>query len=48
MQVFSKSDGKKLAEYKLDCLPAFDGLIAAGGSLYMVTQDGSILCFQGR
>jgi hypothetical protein len=48
MQVFSKTDGKKLAEHQLDCLPAFDGLIAAGGSLYMVTQDGSVLCFQGE
>ncbi|MBC8869490.1 MAG: PQQ-binding-like beta-propeller repeat protein [Planctomycetes bacterium] len=48
MQVFSKNDGKKLAEHKLDCLPAFDGLIAASGSLYMVTQDGSIVCYQGK
>jgi len=48
MQVFSKTDGKKLAEHKLECLPAFDGLIAANGSLYMVTEDGSILCYQGR
>jgi len=48
MQVFSKTDGKKLAEHKLDHLPAFDGLIAAAGSLYMVTEDGSIVCFQGR
>ena len=48
MQVFSKKDGKKVAEHKLECLPAFDGLIAASGSLYMVTEDGSILCYQGR
>jgi len=48
MQVFSKTDGRKLAEHKLDCLPAFDGLIAANGSLYMVTDDGSVLCHQGK
>jgi len=48
MQVFSKNDGEKLAEHKLECLPAFDGLIAANGSLYMVTADGSILCYQGK
>jgi hypothetical protein len=47
LQVFSKTDGTKLAEQKLDCLPAFDGLIAAGGRLYMVTQDGSIRCYRG-
>jgi outer membrane protein assembly factor BamB len=46
MQVFSKTDGKKLAEHELDCLPAFDGLIAAGGSLYMVTVDGSIMRYR--
>jgi hypothetical protein len=45
MQVFSKADGRKLAEHKLDRLPAFDGLIAAAGSLYMVTEDGSVVCY---
>lgn len=39
-QVFSKTDGQNLAEYKLACLPAFDGLIAASGSSYVVTKDG--------
>jgi len=48
MQVFSKTDGKKLAEHPLESLPAFDGLIAANGSLYMVTNDGSILCYRGK
>jgi outer membrane protein assembly factor BamB len=48
MQVFSKTDGEKLAEHKLGYLPAFDGLVAARGSLYMVTENGSILCYQGR
>jgi hypothetical protein len=48
LQVFSKTDGEKLAEQKLECLPAFDGLIAASGSLYMVTEGGSLLCYRGR
>lgn len=48
MQVFSKYDGKKLAEHKLECLPAYDGLIAANGSLYMTTGDGSIVCYRGK
>ena len=48
MQVFSKADGKKLAEHKLDYLPAFDGLIAAEGKLYMVTENGSIICYKGK
>ncbi|NQT15646.1 MAG: hypothetical protein HQ582_23010 [Planctomycetes bacterium] len=31
-----------------DWSPAFDGLVAAQGSLYMVTESGSILCFESR
>jgi hypothetical protein len=48
MQVFDKKSGKKLAEYKLKALPSFDGLIAAEGKLYMVTDKGSIICFKGK
>jgi len=48
MQVFSKKDGKKLNEKKLAYLPAFDGLIAANGKLYMVTEYGSIICYEGK
>jgi hypothetical protein len=45
--VVSAADGQKLAEYSLDSQPAFDGLIAAGGRLYLSTADGSVLCFHG-
>ena len=38
------SSGKKLAEYELDSLPAFDGLIAAEGRLYLCTEDGRVIC----
>jgi len=48
MQVWSKKDGRKLAEKKLPCLPAFDGLIAANGKLYMATECGSVICFKGK
>ena len=41
----STADGKKLAEYKLDSPPVFDGLAAANGRLYMSTQAGKVLCF---
>jgi hypothetical protein len=40
----STSDGQKLAEYELDTLPRFDGMIAAGGRLYCSMADGSVLC----
>jgi outer membrane protein assembly factor BamB len=41
----SAADGKKLAEYPLDALPVFDGLIAADGNLYLSSQDGKLTCF---
>jgi len=37
-----------MGERRLRSLPAFDGLIAAEASLYMVTEDGSVLCYQSR
>jgi len=46
--VVSTTDGRKLAEYPLEGLPAFDGLIAAGGRLYLVTIDGKVLCYGGK
>jgi len=48
LQVFAKKDGAKRAELQLDCLPAFDGLVAADGRLYLVTEDGKILCLGGQ
>lgn len=45
LYVVSTADGKKLAEYKLDSPPVFDGMAAANGRLYLVSNDGKILCF---
>jgi len=42
--VVATEDGKKLAEYHLDSLPVFDGMIAARGQLFISTQDGRLLC----
>jgi outer membrane protein assembly factor BamB len=47
MWAISADTGNKLAEWKLDGLPLFDGLIAVSGRLYLVTEDGTVLCFQG-
>jgi hypothetical protein len=44
----SADDGSKLAEYKLDALPAWDGMAAAYGKLFIVNQDGSIDCWGVR
>ena len=40
----SPTDGKKLAAYRLDFAPRFDGLIAANGRLYCCTLDGAVVC----
>jgi hypothetical protein len=42
----SAKTGKKIAEiYHMDAPPVYDALIAAGGSLYLSTTDGTIHCF---
>ncbi len=44
----SPSDGRKLAEYKLNSVPAWDGMAAADGRLYLATNDGCVLCMAGE
>lgn len=40
----SKDGGEKIAAYRLDFVPRFDGLIAANGKLYVSTLGGQVLC----
>jgi len=40
----SASNGEKLADYKLDSPPVFDGMAAAAGRLYIATMNGSLVC----
>jgi hypothetical protein len=42
----SAETGNKLAEYRLDDLPAFDGMVAANGRLFMATTGHKLLCFE--
>lgn len=44
----SAADGKKISELKLAASPVWDGMVAANGRLYMATQDGKVLCFEGK
>ena len=37
--------GDGMADYPLESQPAFDGLIAASGRLYMATTGGKVICF---
>jgi outer membrane protein assembly factor BamB len=44
--VVSAADGKKTTEISLEKPPVFDGLIAAGGRLYLSTIDGRVVCLK--
>lgn len=44
----SAADGEKLSEMSLESVPVFDGLIAAGGRLYLSTADGKVRCMTGK
>jgi outer membrane protein assembly factor BamB len=46
--VTSTTDGSKLAEHEMESLPVFDGMIAAAGRLYIVTQDGRLICMGSK
>jgi len=48
LAVFAADDGKKFAEYKLPALPVWDGMVAAGGRLFISTRDGGIVCMGKR
>lgn len=45
--IFS-ADGSKLHTVKLNALPVFDGLCAAGDKAFLATQDGTIRSFGAR
>ncbi|NQT37707.1 MAG: PQQ-binding-like beta-propeller repeat protein [Planctomycetes bacterium] len=42
----SSKDGKKLFQKQLDYLPAFDGMIAARGKVFVTTTDGKVVCYE--
>jgi len=44
----STTDGKTLAEHKLASIPAWDGMAAAAGKLYMTTMDGAVVCMAAK
>ncbi len=45
--VLDKTDGGVINRFSLDTIPVFDGMVAAGDSLYLATTDGRILCLSG-
>jgi hypothetical protein len=47
-RVVSTYDGSTLAEFEMEEVPVFDGLIAAGDRLYMSSMDGTLICLGGK
>ena len=45
LQAVSAGTGQKLSELQLDAPPAFDGMAAAEGRLFISMTDGTIRCF---
>jgi hypothetical protein len=49
LQAFSAKNGKPEGKaLTLTSPPAFDGLVAARGRLYLATQDGRLICLAGK
>ncbi len=44
LTVVSAGTGEKLSEKGITAIPVWDGMIAAGGRLYMSLQDGTVVC----
>ena len=44
--LYAKSDGTKITEIPLDAAPLFDGLSAARENVFLVTEQGEVLCFE--
>jgi len=48
LMAISASDGTKLAQYRLDSSPVFDGMAAAGGRLYISLENGHLVCMDDK
>ena len=47
LNVYSARDGSLVKSNELPFLPAFDGMIAVRGRLYVAGQDGKLICLAG-
>jgi outer membrane protein assembly factor BamB len=47
LQVVGSRAGKILSTHPLSASPVWDGMAIAGGCLYVVLEDGEVLCMQG-
>ena len=41
-------DGRKIAEYRLDAAPAWDGMAIANGKLFISLKNGELVCYGSK
>ena len=46
LRVVNKHSGETISMYEVDFLPAWDGMAAAHGCLYVATRDGRVICLK--
>ena len=47
LRVYAREDGKRLAEYKIESDPVFDGVATAYGDLFISLKNGKLVCMGG-
>ena len=47
LKAVSADTGETLSDITLDSPPIYDGMIVAGGRIYIVTMDGKLTCLEG-
>jgi hypothetical protein len=45
LRAVSTENGEQLAECRLDDVPVFDGMSAAGGRLFLSLRSGQVACY---
>jgi hypothetical protein len=45
LRIFEKSTGRELSSMEIQPMPVFDGMILAGGRIFMSTVGGTVSCF---
>jgi outer membrane protein assembly factor BamB len=48
LKIFDKNTGNEISSLEIDDTPAWEGMIIAGGKIFMTTVNGRILCFDVR
>jgi outer membrane protein assembly factor BamB len=48
LRIVSTETGETLGQVRLQALPVWDGMAAAGGRLYLSQTDGTVVCMEGQ